>query len=89
MPYRNPPAPYLRGWQHVPVPGWGVNPAVAGPRRIGVGQAPRMVIGPGVAQPVVARAFARQEAAFPWVYVGAGVLVAAALGALAYNRGWI
>lgn len=32
-----PPLPYLPGWQLSPVPGWGNNPANAGPRRIAVG----------------------------------------------------
>lgn len=27
------------GWQHAPVPGWGINPLRAGPRRVGVGLA--------------------------------------------------
>ncbi len=30
--------PGTPGWQFAPVPGWGVNPAAAGPRRVGVGQ---------------------------------------------------
>lgn len=29
--------PGTPGWQFAPVPGWGVNPAAAGPRRVGVG----------------------------------------------------
>lgn len=28
------------GWQNAPVPGWGINPFRAGPRRIGVGESP-------------------------------------------------
>jgi len=29
--------PGTPGWQFAPVPGWGMNPAAAGPRRVGVG----------------------------------------------------
>lgn len=34
--YRPPPAG-TPGWQEAPVPGWGINPLRAGPRRVGVG----------------------------------------------------
>lgn len=35
--WSNPPRPFLPGSKRAPVPGWGVNPAVAGPYRTGVG----------------------------------------------------
>jgi hypothetical protein len=34
--YRDIPAE-TPGWQNAPVPGWGINPLRAGPRRVGVG----------------------------------------------------
>lgn len=36
--YSNAPSPYVQDDRGAPVPGWGVNPAVAGPRMIAVGQ---------------------------------------------------
>lgn len=35
--FYQPPPVGTPGWQHAPVPGWGINPLRAGPARVGVG----------------------------------------------------
>lgn len=35
--WTNPPNAFLPGSAYAPVPGWGVNPAIIGPARVGVG----------------------------------------------------
>lgn len=37
--WSNPPAPYGAGWRQAPVPGWGANPDIVGPRYMGIGKA--------------------------------------------------
>jgi hypothetical protein len=98
--WTNPPKPFLPGWRYAPVPGWGSNPAVAGPARVGVGNA---VIDPGkFSRAMVAVKLPNGEEAavpppepyvpeegFPWLYVVAGTLVLGAGAAFAYNMGWL
>jgi hypothetical protein len=38
--YTNPPPAFLPGSCCAPVPGWGINPAIVGPARVGVGTLP-------------------------------------------------
>lgn len=33
-----PSATHYQGWEHEPIPGWGVRPVMAGPRMVGVGE---------------------------------------------------
>lgn len=91
--YTNPPPPFNPGWQHSPWPGWGVNPAIRGPARLGVGAIAakpmfstvraaqiaqqRVAIEPGAAKP------------FPWIYVICGLALLGAGGAYAYKKGLI
>ncbi len=102
--WSNPPKPFLRGWKHSPVPGWGANPQVAGPARVGVGQT--VTPPPGLFRAAMyAMKLPNGEDAseetfdeppvedvdkpFPWLYVVAGTLVLGAGAAFAYNMGWI
>lgn len=99
--WSNPPKPFLEGWKYAPVPGWGSNPAVAGPARVGVGNA--VAIDPSFfhrAAMVASTADGGEaieeplppyvpEKGFPWLYVVAGTLVVGAGAAFAYNMGWL
>lgn len=92
--WTNPPRPFLPGSRRAPVPGWGVNPAVAGPARVGVGQ-----IDPSM----MSRYFTKQGgdvvgdeppppppvegAGIPWWYFAVGAVVLTAGAAVAYNMG--
>lgn len=38
--FNTPPAPFYADWRSEPVPGWGARPVMAGPRMVGVGEAP-------------------------------------------------
>jgi hypothetical protein len=97
--WSNPPKPFLPGWKYEPVPGWGSNPAVAGPARVGVGNA--VQIDPSLMRraALMARVPNGEEAIeepsyepekpFPWLYLVAGTLVLGAGAAFAYNMGWL
>jgi hypothetical protein len=92
--WTNPPNPFLVGSKKAWVPGWGANPAVAGPARVGVGEfkwAPQTSILKATRMPQ-AEAPPEPEkpgTKIPWWYYVTGVAVVAAGGALAYNMGWI
>ena len=101
--WQNPPQPFLEGWQYSPVPGWGANPQVAGPQRLGVGQtvlpdpglfrramyAMQLPNGGEAADEPVDEPPVYEDEPFPWLYVVAGTLVLGAGAAFAYNMGWI
>jgi hypothetical protein len=99
--WSNPPAPFLDGWRFSPVPGWGANPRVAGPARLGVGeevsidpsmfrQAMVAMKVPGAEESAVTtEPTPSDDKPFPWIYVVAGTLVLSAGAAFAYNMGWI
>jgi hypothetical protein len=99
--WSNPPAPFLDGWRFSPVPGWGSNPRVAGPARVGVGadvtidpslfrRAMMVAKVPGSEEDVAPVELTTDEdKPFPWLYVVAGTLVVGAGAAFAYNMGWI
>jgi hypothetical protein len=99
--FQNPPQPFLDGWQHAPVPGWGANPQVAGPARVGVGQTVTpppglfraamyaMKVPNGGGEATEEPPPYEEDKPFPWLYVVAGTLVLGAGTAFAYNMGWL
>ena len=88
--WTNPPKPFLEGWQYEPVPGWGANPRVAGPGRLGVGaMAPiRAEALPALRRYETYGAGAAGKSN-TMLYVGVGALVLAAGAAVAYNLGYL
>lgn len=94
--YENPGPAYCESNYGAPVPGWGVEPTMAGGRRVGVGAilAPvepgRFVMTPGrVMVPMTEGEDLTRHAGLPW---WAWILITASLGAgvaLARNRGYL
>lgn len=66
------------GWQFAPVPGWGVNPAAAGPPRIGVGCATGRCAGMG-AETATTEASYKQATWGEVLLAGAGALIVGVL----------
>lgn len=94
--YRNP-VPYTSGDYGAPVPGWGVNPQVAGPARLGIGaitlqQGRPLSYTIGPQQQSYTDQSSEPVASEPlpwWIWP---VLAAAAVGGAGYyatKRGWI
>jgi hypothetical protein len=89
--YRNPGPVYWNTDKDEPVPGWGVLPNMAGPRMLGVGQAPPVQLAPPAPvakEPVEPPPPAAGDGSPWWLWILGGGALGAGVG-IAQNRGWL